>query len=101
MHLVADLFELKVAITETLPRVALGAVCGSLVIRGAHFGNHSSGLYVETVGFLGWKIPHFLCLTYITEIHEHRYLLASGGGPEALLGWVHTCNVTAYRNTVS
>jgi len=68
-----------------LPLVALGAVCGSLIIHGAHFGNHSSGLSVEAVGFVGWEIPHFLCLTHDTETHEHRHLLASGGGLEALL----------------
>jgi hypothetical protein len=60
-----------------LPRVPLRAVCGSLVIRGAHFGNHSSGLCVEAVGFLGWEIPHFLCLTYNKETQEHRHLVVA------------------------
>jgi hypothetical protein len=40
---------------------------------------------LEVVEFVGWEIPHFLCLTYNTETHEHRHLLASDGGPVALL----------------
>ena len=37
------------------------------------------------------------CLTYV-HAHKIKYALNGRG---AILVWVHTCNVTAYRNTVS